>query len=363
MSQPAERRVHPPARADALLLRCLPQGVVGLSILGDLHQEFDELIEASVLRGPRFWYWRTALGLSARYGLVRLMARIADPGPVGSMTREMTMTWFADLRYGFRMLLRTPLLSAVAIVTVALGVGLTTHTFSTVYGAMLRGIPVPDAGRLVIVHGIRADLGYEQTEFSVHDFEDIRARQATLEDVAAFYQGTVNIAGDDGPPERFAGAYTSDNFFEHVGVAPTLGRTIRMHEDGPEAPHEIVIGYHVWQNRFAGAPDVVGRFIRVNGQATEIIGVMPEGFRFPFLEDVWLPHRIDAAGLERGRGEDRDAFGRLREGCPSTLPGPIWRRSPRGWRGRTPKPTRTSDSERCRTRIASCRWRSRRSCG
>jgi predicted permease len=223
-------------------------------------------------------------------------------------------TWLADLRFGFRMLLRTPLLSAVAVVTVALGVGLTTHTFSSVYGTIVRGVPVPGHERLTYVGASRLDLGIAQTELPVHDFEDLRAQQTSFEDVAAFDQGTVNIAGDEGPPERFAGAYVSDNFFDHLGVAPVMGRTFRAGEDDPDASVVIVLGHHVWQNRFAGDPDIVGRSIRVNGETAEIVGVMPEGFRFPFLEDVWLTHRIDVAGLTRGAGRDLDAFGRLREG-------------------------------------------------
>ncbi|MGD2067748.1 MAG: ABC transporter permease, partial [Gemmatimonadota bacterium] len=305
---------RPPPLAVALLHRCLPGGVVGLSILGDLHQEFDELVAAPGQRFPRLWFWRSAIGLSVRYALRGLGERAVGAGAPGSPPWETTMTWLADLRYGFRMLFKTPLLSAVAVLTVALGVALTTHTFSSVHGAMLRGIPVPDDDRLVAVFGTRPDLGIEQTELAVHDFEDLRGRQNTLDDVAAFYQGTVNIAGDERPPERFAGAYVSDNFFSHLGVAPLLGRTLRAGEEGPDAPHVIVLGYHVWQNRFAGAPDIVGRSIRVNGFTTEIVGVMPEGFRFPFLEDVWLPHREDAATLPRGRGQDFDLFGRLGEG-------------------------------------------------
>ena len=306
--------LRPPPWADSVLLWLLPEGVLGLSILGDVHQEFWELQEAGGLRFPRLWYWRTALGLCARYGWLKAKTFMLGPRPGGSMGVEIMMTWLADLRFGFRMLLKTPMLSAVAVVTVALGVGLTTHTFSSVYGTVLRGVPVPGHERLTFIGTTRLDLGISQGELSIHDFEDLRARQTSFEDVAGFYQGTVNIAGDEGPPERFAGAYVSDNFFAHLGMAPVMGRTFRVGEDDPDAALVVVLGYHVWQNRFAGDPGIIGRSIRVNGQTTEIVGVMPEGFRFPFLEDVWLTHRIDAAALARGAGRDLDAFARLREG-------------------------------------------------
>ncbi len=220
----------------------------------------------------------------------------------------------SDLHFGLRMLLKTPTLSLLAIITIGLGVGLTTHTFSSVYGTILRGVPVPGEERLTFIGENRLELGITQMEMSVHDFEDLRAQQTSFEDVAAFYQGTVNIAGDESPPERFAGAYVSANALSHLGVEPFDGRTFREGEDAPGASPTIILGHHVWENRFGSDPAIVGKFIRVNGVTAEIIGVMPPGFRFPFLEDVWLTHRIDRAGLPRGEGEDLDAFGRLREG-------------------------------------------------
>ena len=223
-------------------------------------------------------------------------------------------TLVSDLHFGFRMLFKTPLLSSVAIITIALGVGLTTHTFSSVYGTILRGVPVPGENRLTFIGENRLELGITQMEMSIHDFEDLRTQQNSFEDVAAFYQGTVNVAGDEGPPERFAGAYVSANALSHLGVDPFDGRTFRDGEDAPDASPVIVLGHHVWENRFGSDPAIVGKFIRVNGETTEIIGVMPADFRFPFLEDVWLPHRIDRAALARGEGSDLDVFGRLKEG-------------------------------------------------
>jgi putative ABC transport system permease protein len=223
-------------------------------------------------------------------------------------------TLLADLHFGFRMLVKTPLLSFVAILTIALGVGLTTHTFSSVYGTILRGVPVPGEERLMFIGENRMELSITQMEMSIHDFEDLRAQQTSFEDVAAFYQGTVNVAGEEGPPERFAGAYVSANALTHLGVEPMDGRTFRVGEDFPGATPVIVLGHHVWENRFGSDPAIVGEFIRVNGETTEIVGVMPPGFRFPFLEDVWLTHRIDVAGLLRGAGTDLSVFGRLRKG-------------------------------------------------
>ena len=306
--------VTPPERADALLHRCLPDGVLGLSILGDLHQEFEELTTRSALRAPRLWYWRSAISLSGRYALERLKTRILEPGSGALMGGEVMGTLLADVRFGLRMLIKTPLLSGVAVLTIALGVALTTHTYSSVYGTMLRGVPVPGHDRLVHIGANRPEFGITEMQIPIHDFNDLRDQQTAFEDVGAFYQGTVNVAGDEGAPERFAGAFVSANALSHLGVPPLMGRTFLPGEDEAGARPVIVLGYHVWQNRFAGDPAIVGKTIRVNGEATDIVGVMPEGFRFPFLEDVWVTHRIDAAGLERGTGMDLDVFGKLREG-------------------------------------------------
>jgi predicted permease len=223
-------------------------------------------------------------------------------------------TLIKDAQLGLRMLLKTPLLSAVAILTVGLGVGLTTHTFSTVYGTILRGVPVPGEKRLVHVDANRVDMGIESMRMSIHDFEDIRAQQTLFEDLGAFYQGNINLAGDEGPPERFVGAFMSAHGLSQLGVPPLLGRVFGSRDDQPDASPVIVLGHHVWTNRFAQDPAIVGKSIRVNGERAEVIGVMPEGFRFPFREDAWLPFRIDASALARGEGQRLDAFGKLREG-------------------------------------------------
>jgi len=212
------------------------------------------------------------------------------------------------------MLVKTPLLSLLAIFTIGLGVALTTQTFSAVYGSILRGLPVPGQDRLMAVDQNWLELDIESMEMSIHDFLALREEQTSFEDLAAFYQGTVNLAGEEGLPERFPGAYVSANALAHLGVPPLLGRVFVPGEDNPGASPLIVLGYHVWRNRFASDPHIVGKVIRVNGEATDIVGVMPEGFMFPFRENLWLPFRMDPAALPRGAGEDLDVFGKLRQG-------------------------------------------------
>lgn len=218
-------------------------------------------------------------------------------------------TFLADLRYGLRILAKTPGLSLVAVLTIALGVGLTTQTYSYLDGTVLRGLPVPDADRFMFVSERIDRLGIDENSVPLHDLIDLEERQNTFEELAAYQWTTFDLADDAAPPERVEGAVVSGDALEVVGVPPLLGRVFRPGEDGPNTPPRMVVSYRLWQNRFAGDPDIVGRVIRVDGEATEIVGVMPEGFRWPFDHAAWMPLRYDPAALERRSGHV-EVFGR-----------------------------------------------------
>ncbi len=223
-------------------------------------------------------------------------------------------TILRDLKYAFRMLTKTPGLSAIAIVTIALGVGLTTHTFSIVYGSVIRGLPYEGSDRLVYLTQARLAEGSTDRSVPIHDYLDWRDQQTTFEDLAALYNGTVNLADADQRPERFLGAFVTWNAIAQSGARPILGRGFLPGEDAPDASPAIIIGYDVWQNRYDADPDILGNTVRANGRMHTIIGVMPRGFKFPFDSYVWLPLGIDAAQLERGQGFTLEVFGRIKPG-------------------------------------------------
>jgi predicted permease len=224
-----------------------------------------------------------------------------------------------DIRYGTRMLVKRPGLSALAIVALALGIGLTTTMFSIVYAAVLKGLPYERSDRLVAIFRDRPAQGIQFMPVSIHDFFDWREQQKSFEAIAAFYVETVNVAGTEGRPIRYYGAYASANMFDILRVRPIRGRTFRSDEDAPSAAPVMILSYRAWQDRFHGDPGIIGRAVRANAEMTTIVGIMPQGFDFPGQLDAWLPLRIDPLAYRRGGGPalestQLNALGRLRDG-------------------------------------------------
>ena len=218
---------------------------------------------------------------------------------------------FQTLRFSVRSLRRSPALSAVSILALALGIGLTTAMYSIVHGA-LADLPIEGADRVMHLERNQPSEGIDSMEVTIHDFLDWRERQTSFEELAGFYTGTANVAGDDAQPERYEGAFLSANAFEVLRARPELGRTFQPGEDSPAAPAVVILGHDLWRNRFRGDPEILGRAVRINGEAMTVVGVMPEGFRFPILQDLWLPLRLDTATLKRGEGLTLEVYGRLR---------------------------------------------------
>jgi putative ABC transport system permease protein len=200
----------------------------------------------------------------------------------------------------------------VTVVTLALGIGLTTTMFSIVYGALMRGLPFEHAERIVSVRRENPVRDFREMTVSPHDFVDYRAQAHSFEALAGFTNGTVNVSGSE-KPERFDGAYMTANAFDVLRARPLVGRTFRPGEDAVGAPAVVVLGYDLWQSRFHGDRGLVGRTIRVNGEAAEVIGVMPRGFAFPASEKLWVPLRRPLEA-KRGDGTDVFVFGRLKPG-------------------------------------------------
>jgi putative ABC transport system permease protein len=225
------------------------------------------------------------------------------------------MTLVDDLRYGARLLLKKPGFTAICILTLAVGIGLTTMMFSIVNGALIKGLPLPEPEQVVSVGFTDPVQEWDHFGPSLHDFAEWREQQQAFEGMAAYGTGTFNVSGGDAA-ERYDGAWMSANAFDLLRVHPVLGRGFRPGEDAPGAAAVTVIGWRMWQDRFGGDPQILGRTMRINGEEATIVGVMPEGFMFPFRQQLWLPERRNASMYERGAPgvPSQNVFARLRPG-------------------------------------------------
>jgi putative ABC transport system permease protein len=225
----------------------------------------------------------------------------------------MMLDWLNELRFAARSLRSSPGILVIAIVTMALGIGATTFMFSIVYGALYRGLPFPDGDRIMRVTRTNPGEGIERMNVTIHEYDDWRKEQHSFQDLAALYTGTVNLSGID-RPLRLNGAFMTANGFSVLGARPFLGRAFRPGEDAAGQPPLIVLSYQVWKNDFGSDRGVVGQAVRVNGEPSTIIGVMPKGFAFPEVQEAWVPLRMDPLKIKRGEGTQLNVYGRLRDG-------------------------------------------------
>ena len=223
------------------------------------------------------------------------------------------MSILRDLRFAARSLRKSPGFTLVAALALTLGVGLTTTVFSIVYAALMKGLPYDGAERIVALQRTNPSRDIRRMPVPIHDFLDYREQQRSFETLAGTYGGTVNVSGTE-RAERYSGAFVTAQLFDVYGVRPILGRTIREDEARPGGARVAMISHRMWQDRFGGAPDVVGRELRANGVPFEIVGVMPEGFSLPYRSHIWLPLQLDPLTLERGEGNWLQVFGRLKPG-------------------------------------------------
>lgn len=215
-----------------------------------------------------------------------------------------------ELRFAVRALARSPWFTTTTVLMLAAGLGLAMYMFGAINGFVLKPMPFMDSERLMYVgYEERDDPGDEQ-EMPLHDFVEYRAVQTQFEDIAGFYEGTVNLS-DGERPERYDGVFATASVFTQLGLRPQLGRMLDEADNAAGAPLVAVIGHALWMNRFNGDPGAVGKAVRINGKDARIVGVMPPGFRFPRMHDIWVALPLDTA-VARGAGVHLQSFGRLR---------------------------------------------------
>ncbi|HEY0876743.1 MAG TPA: ABC transporter permease [Vicinamibacterales bacterium] len=222
----------------------------------------------------------------------------------------------SDLRFAVRTLRRTPAFTAIAVITLALGIGANTAIFSIVNAVLLSPLPWAEPDRAVMIWS--KWTAFDKTWVASGEVNDYRRRSQTLASVAAWSDGQINLTGD-GEPERVAYAQVTANLFDTLGAGVAAGRTFTAREDVPNGPALVVLGHGLWSRRYGADPSVIGRRILLNGEPFEVVGVMPRDFVLPTdfenpePTQLWTPLQLDPADTDHG-SHGYYAAGRLKPG-------------------------------------------------
>src|SRR5262245_40987775 len=199
------------------------------------------------------------------------------------------MGFLQDIRYAIRGLWRTKGFMTTAILCLGFGIGLNTTIFSIVDGVLLQPYPFREPDRLIVL-GERNPKTYSQAGVSYLDLLDWRAATTTLSALVVESGRNFNVSDDGaGDPERFLGGVVSWNLFPELGVSPILGKPFAASDDEPESAGVVLISHDLWTTRYRNDREIVGRTMHIDGKLHTIVGVMPEGFRFPTNMRLWVP--------------------------------------------------------------------------
>ena len=211
------------------------------------------------------------------------------------------------------MIRQHPWFSAAIIGTLALGIGVNTTVFTLVNAVLFKPLPFAGGDRIVMIPATQAGQGRDTSSISYADFRDFRAGASSFEQLEAYSGIAANVSEKGNPPERYRGARVTAGLFELLRLRPVLGRAFQTGDEKAGAESVMVIGHGVWKDRYGGDAGVVGRTVRVNEQPAMIIGVMPEDFKFPNAEEVWL-NLAPSAELEKRDNRTMMMIGLLRPG-------------------------------------------------
>src|SRR5215510_9772713 len=218
-----------------------------------------------------------------------------------------------DVSFGLRVLVKSYAFTIVVVLTLALGIGANTAIFSFANGILLRPLPYPQSDRLAVLEETALKEGGINIGVSYPNFLDWREQNTVFEGIATHY-GTSRFAlTAGGTPNEIRGTRVSYGLFEVLRVAPILGRTFTIEEDRPEEDAVVILGYDLWQRSFGGNPNVIGQKIIISSRARTIIGVMPRGFRFPEVSELWVPLAVTTKIYTR-TDHGLEAIARLKDG-------------------------------------------------
>jgi putative ABC transport system permease protein len=212
-----------------------------------------------------------------------------------------------DIRYGFRVLLKSPVFTIAAILCLGLGIGANAAIFSFVYGIAIRPLPFDDSHRLLYLNENSPARGYSRLSISYADFADWREQQATFENISIYSGWSLTLTGD-GEPERISGTRVSHELLETLRVRPLHGRGFIPEEEMEGGARVVIIGHALWKNRYGSDSTLVGRTLILSGEPHTVVGVAPDGFTFPEFSQFWVPirqSRTESRGNHSFRGVGR----------------------------------------------------------
>lgn len=235
--------------------------------------------------------------------------------PIPSGSYQVHNLW-QDLRYAVRTLIRTPVFSGVAVLTLALGIGANSAIFSVVNGVLLKPLPYEDPGGLVFVTSAFPSMGFDQFWISEPEYRELRDWSESLLEVGAYNTSEASITGTDSPIRVNAATVTAE-LLAVMGVPARMGRVITREDDAPAAEPVVVLSHELWQRAFGGDPQIVGKTYSINGRTRTIVGVMPPGFDVHDNGiELWLPLNLDPANPRPRSNHFLYAVGRLAPGIP-----------------------------------------------
>ncbi len=293
----------------------------GLDLPDSVIEELADHLEDSWQARPS---WSTASDADAfaseamqRADFVELTRRRATPPP--PVPEAGTGTWWSglggELRHALRLLRRAPAFTAAVVAVLALGIGASTAAFELVYSALLAPLPYADADRLVMVWEHNIPRGRPRNVINPGNYFAWSERSTSLDASGVFSPTGGNLSGDGGAPEELRGVAVQPQVLGMLGVRPIAGRLFGEADGMPGAPRTILIGEGLWQRRFGGAADVVGRAVVMNGEPATIVGILPARFSLlSFRGEFWRPAVLSAEARTSFRGRSLMALARLRPG-------------------------------------------------
>ena len=222
-------------------------------------------------------------------------------------------TLTAEIRYAARALLKRPMLAGIVVLTLALGLGANAAIFELIDALVLRPFTMADVDRITLIAHTRDEDIDRQESVSPADFLDIRTRSTVFERLAAFEWWNANLVGRD-EPEAVQAFHVSADFLPALGVQPVIGRNFLASEETRGQHQKVILGYALWQRRFAGDRSVVGSPVQIDGAPYDVVGIAPEGFDFPVGSQLWAPLSFTAETAALRRARYLTVVGRLAPG-------------------------------------------------